>query len=131
MNNIFETAARNKVRFETSKGLLSIEDLFDLPLTSQKGPSLDEVAKGIYRQLKESDEISFVDANTASNNALNMKFDLVKRVIEIKKDEAAVALQARDRRARNARIMELMEQKKDEQLAGKSLEELQALLDAS
>ena len=131
MNEIFETAARNKVRFETSKGLLSVEDLFDLPLTSQKGPSLDEVAKGIYRQLKESDEISFVDANTASNNALTMKFDLVKRVIEIKKEEAAVALQARDRRARNARIMELMEQKKDEQLAGKSLEELQALLSES
>lgn len=32
--SIFEQASRQKLRFETSAGKLSIEDLWDLPLTS-------------------------------------------------------------------------------------------------
>ena len=41
---MFEQAARLKLRFETSRGLLSVEDLWDLPLTSARGASLERHA---------------------------------------------------------------------------------------
>ena len=44
---MFERAAKRKLRFTSSKGSLSVEDLYDLSLTS-----LDSIAKGVNRQLK-------------------------------------------------------------------------------
>jgi hypothetical protein len=35
--NIFEQATRAKIRFSTPVGMLSVEDLWDLPLTSTQG----------------------------------------------------------------------------------------------
>ena len=44
--NIFEQAARQKIRFESVLGLLCVEDLWDLPLTSlnSKRANLDDIA---------------------------------------------------------------------------------------
>jgi len=54
---MFAFATKKKIRFETSKGLLSVEDLWDLPLTSDNGrPNLDDIAKGIYKAMKEGEE---------------------------------------------------------------------------
>ena len=47
--NIFETAARNKVRFESSKGLVTVEDLFDAPLTSKNGGAFNTTPKKLTR----------------------------------------------------------------------------------
>ena len=55
MENLFEQAARKKIRFSTPKGQLLAEDLWDLPLTQ-----LDAVARGLYK-LNQEAEISFID----------------------------------------------------------------------
>lgn len=131
--DVFELAARKKFRFETSKGQLSAEDLFDLPLTLSAGKgsvSLDGVARSLHKQLKEDEEISFVSETSKSDAVLQAKFDLVKRVIEIKKAEKAEALQTAERRAQKQRIMEIMWHKKDEDLQGKSLEDLEKMLES-
>ena len=41
--DIFKQAAKAKLRFPSSKGELRVEDLWDLPLTSKTGPSLDSL----------------------------------------------------------------------------------------
>ena len=54
MEQMFEKASRAKIRFETSKGSLTVEDLWDLPLTSNTGKAdLDDIARGLHSQLKE------------------------------------------------------------------------------
>lgn len=129
---MFAFATKKKIRFETSKGLLSVEDLWDLPLTSDNGrPNLDDVAKGIYKAMKEGEEISFVKSNAASNAAFNVlktKFDIVKYIIDVKLAEAEAAKKAKETKARNQRILGLIAQKEDEALASKSKEELLAML---
>jgi hypothetical protein len=129
---MFAFATKKKIRFETSKGLLSVEDLWDLPLTSDNGrPNLDDIAKGIYKAMKEGEEVSFVKSNAASNAAFNVlktKFDIVKHIIDVKLAEAEAAKKAKEIKARNQRILGLIAQKEDEALASKSKEELLAML---
>lgn len=129
---MFAFATKKKIRFETSKGLLSVEELWDLPLTSDNGrPNLDDIAKGIYKAMKEGEEVSFVKSNAASNAAFNVlktKFDIVKYIIDVKLAEAEAAKKAKETKARNQRILGLIAQKEDEALASKSKEELLAML---
>lgn len=45
--SIFEQASREKVRFQTQVGQVSVEDLWELPLSSKANkPNLDDIAKG-------------------------------------------------------------------------------------
>ena len=79
---IFEQATRAKLRFATPKGTLSVEDLWELPLTSKTGQAnLDDIAKGLHRELKANDEVSFVEEKTTANTVTNLKFEVVKSVI--------------------------------------------------
>lgn len=130
MDNIFEIAARNKYRFSTSKGPNSamVEDLFDLPLLSERGPCLQAVASGLYRELQDNSEPDFVGAGTAANSVLQTKLEIVKRVIEIKKEEADKAKQLRDRREQRQRLLELRAKKLEEADSSKTVAELDAML---
>ena len=60
MENMFEQATRNKLRFESTKGPLSVEQVWDAPLTSRNGFSLDDIAKQAKRELDALSEESFV-----------------------------------------------------------------------
>jgi hypothetical protein len=54
--DIFEKASREKLRFSTSQGQFSVEDLWNLPLTSPSGRSVNlyDIANGLNKELKES-----------------------------------------------------------------------------
>jgi hypothetical protein len=123
---MFEQASRLRLRFETSKGLLSVEDLWDLPLTSARGVRLNEIAKGLNRELKSADEEDFVNkpADGAVNAVLKLKFDLVKHLINTRLAENETVRSAAERKEKKERILQLIAQKQDEQLANKSAEEL-------
>ena len=56
--NIFEYAVRNKVRFPF-KGMISVEDLWDLSLTN-----LDSIYKTLNKQIKQNDEESLLSTKT-------------------------------------------------------------------
>ena len=126
---LFEQATRLKLRFDTPNGLLTVEDLWDLPLTSARRANLDDIAKGLNRAVKETEEESFVTPR-ASNTELGLKFEIVKHVIAAKMRENEAERTAADKKRQRERIMEIMAQKQDSELAGKSLEELQGLLAA-
>lgn len=127
MNGMFEKASRLKLRFPTQKGQITVEDVWELPLTSQNGPSLDTLAKTLNKQVKESGEESFVEERSSSNTKLDLSFDIVKHVIKIRKEENATKLMLQENARKKARIIELIAKKKDEDLEGKSLEELEEL----
>lgn len=127
--SMFEKATRLKVRFETTRGMLAIEDLWDLPLQSPSGKAnLDDIARDLHRQLRSGDEISFVKPETKTNELLQMKFDLVKHVIDARVAENAATAAARDRAEKKQRLMELIADKQDETLKSKSVDELQKML---
>lgn len=131
--SMFEQASRLKIRFETTRGQVSAEDLWDLPLTSGTSkPNLDDIAKGIHRELRNSAETeSFVTpASGSGNDELQLKFDVVKHVIDVRVAERNAAAEAAKRRENKQRILEIVAMKEDESLRGKSLEELKAMAEA-
>jgi len=128
--NIFETASRTKLRFQTSKGLITAEDLWDLPLLSTKKDScLDDVARGLYKKLREdTDMISFVRERASEDSEDMLRFEIVKRVIEVKMAEEKQAELVALSRAKKQRILAIMAEKEDESLKGASMEELKKML---
>ena len=122
---MFEQAARLKLRFETALGSLTIEDLWDLPLTGKK-ENLDNIAIGLSKQVREESTESFVVKATKANEELELKFAIVKHVIEVKLAEQTAAKMAADNKATRARLTEILAHKEDQELEGLSKEELRA-----
>ncbi len=128
--NIFEQATRQAFRFESPKGFLTVEDLWNLPLTSNTGrANLDDIAKGLQAKLT-STALSFVTDTTPVNKVYQAQFDVVIHIINTKISEAKAADQYRLAREKKQKIMAIIEQKSDMRLADSSLEELQAMLEA-
>lgn len=128
MTDIFAHAVRRKVRFDTPRGCLSAEDVWDLPLTSPRGVSLDSLARTLYRELQETKEASFVDDPPPANTLAQLRFDLVKYVIDVKKAERQTALAEAEKAERKARLLEVLARKQDAVLEGHSIEELETMI---
>lgn len=121
--NLFELATRKKYRFQTSKGFLSVEELWDLSLTS-----LDAIARAINKELKATAEESFISTNPTGSRELAYKLELLKHIIGVKMDEQAAAKTRAERRAQLDALKEALARKKDEELGGKSSEELSKMI---
>lgn len=127
--SLFEKATRLKLRFPSSAGNLNVEDLWDLPLKSERTnrASLNNVAQLANAKVKANEEESFVDAPSPGSTVDQLRLDVVKHVIAVRIEENKAKTEAAANRAHNAKIDALIEKKQDEALAGKSIEELQAL----
>jgi len=126
--NLFEQAARLKLRFNTQKGNLTVEDLWDIPLTSAKSVSLDGIARGLNRQLKDSAEESFVATPSKTNLALQVRFDVVKHVIAVRLSEREAAKNVAANKMRREKVAGIIAKKQDAALENLSIEELEKLL---
>lgn len=71
-------------RFPSSRGPLTTEDLFDLPLTSTNVLDLETVAQGLYKKTQELPTQSFTGGNTKESADANFKLEVVKAVIAYK-----------------------------------------------
>ena len=129
---MFENALRKKFRFDTPRGALNVEDLWDLPLTHEKRssgfPNLDDIARSLHKQLKSGDDVSFVTPERASDPTIQAKFDLVIHIINVKKAEKAALEKAQEKAAKKQKLLGLMAEKEDETLKGMSMDELRAAL---
>jgi len=128
--NIFEIAARAKLRFASPRfAALSTEDLFDLTLTQ-----LDEVAKGINRQINAEKEESFLSQNKNSvRKDLELKLDIVKHVIEVIETEAAERVAAQNKAAQRQKLIDSLAAAEQREQLAKTPEQLRdelAALDA-
>jgi len=133
MEKMFEQATRMPLRVSTPAGLLSVEDLWDLPLVhkglGQKASvCLDSIAVSLHNKLKD-EQISFVSKPKKENVADQLAFEIVKHIIAVKMAEEEAAAQAKQRREQKQQLLALIAQKENDQLAGKSLDELRQMVE--
>lgn len=129
---MFEKANRLKLRFGSPQGSLSAEDLWDLPLTSTRANrgNLNDIAKEVSRELKAQGEEDFVNPRSTVDEELQLKLDIVKHVIQVRQAENEAARELSERREKKGRLLELISKKKDQELEGKSVEELTAMVES-
>lgn len=126
IEKLFVEATRAQYRFETNIGLLTVEDLWKLPLTSATKVNLDDVAIKLSRELKATDE-SFVAQKSVKNTELENKLEIVKYVIQVRQEENAAKLAEANKAAQREKLKELIAKKEGESLEALSLDELRAM----
>lgn len=120
----FERATKLKLRFESARGLLTVEDIWDLSLAN-----LDTLAKAVNKRLKDEQEESFIPtARRGQTSELDLKLEILKHVIQVKVDEQEVRKARAERQAKLAQLKELAATKANEQIASKSLEDIQKMI---
>lgn len=126
---MFDKATRLKLRFESLVGLLHVEDLWDLPLTALKSrPNLDDIARAIHRQLKNDEDVSFVHKDRKSDETIQLRFDIVKHIIDVKLAEKDALEVERVNAEKKQRILAIISQKEDEHLHEISIDDLKKMM---
>ena len=129
--DIFKQATKLKLRFSSVRGDLTIEDLWDLPLTSKSNLSLDGVGKPIQKALRESDEDSLVDVPTTSKNELNsLRLAIIKEIISVKQEENLIKQNQAAIESQKALLKQALASKKVDEINSLSVEEIEKRLAA-
>ena len=123
MDKLFELASRKQFRYSLNKGTINTEDLWELSLET-----LDKLAKSLNKELKESEEESFIKTRTVANKTLEAKFEVVKHVINVKLAENEEKAEKAKKQAKKDQLLELIGRKELQSLENKSIEELTAEL---
>jgi len=121
--NIFEKANKISLRFDTTAGTLTVEDLWHLSLEH-----LDTLAVSYKKELDKQETESFIKVNRKPNN-LQLRFDITKSIIESRLEDIEDNKNRIERKKMKEKIMEAIANKKDAAFQEKSLEELQAMLE--
>lgn len=125
MENMYEKALRSKLRF-SYRGQCTVEDLWDL-----KVEALDKIYAGLRAEEKELTEDTLLGAsNSSEREEIVLGIAIVKHIVETKMAEKEAREAAAQRREKKQQIMSIIAKKQDEQLEGKSLDELQAMVNS-
>lgn len=120
---MYKEASKQKLRFATNKGSLSVEQLWDLSLTD-----LDALAVSLETEHKESGKKSFLVSKSVKDKTAKLKFDIALDVLSAKMEEADKATTLKENKVHNEKILALIADKKDASLKGKSVRELEKML---
>lgn len=119
----FKLASQQKLRFQTNRGLLSSEQLWDLSLEE-----LDTLAVSLEIEHKQSAKKSFLVKTSIKDKTAKLRFDVVLDVLTTVVAEQEAAAEAMEIKEHNKKIVTLIAEKQDESLKGKSIKQLEALL---
>lgn len=117
---MFELASRSKLTFQTPKGTLSVDYLWDLPLTT-----LDTMYREITRRIRAEDEESLISPTSNANRLDLLRNDLIKHIVKVRQTESNDKLTKASTKAKISALEEALARKTEAQLADMPIESLQ------
>lgn len=121
--NLFEVAVRSKMRFPF-RGLISVEDLWDLGLTQ-----LDSIFKTLNGEKKQTEEESLLGSKTKENQELQDKIDIIKHVVSVIQDEANARLEEKEKAEKKQKLLRAYADKENDEIKNMSKEEIEKALE--
>lgn len=119
----FEKATKKKLRFETAKGAMSVEQLWDLSLES-----LDTIGMKVKRTIDSSETESLLGKKIQTNTDDQLRLDIIKHIIGYKQKQLELRAK-RQATQEKVRTLELLAaQKENEQFSQQSLDEIRKQL---
>lgn len=128
--NIFERAARNAYRFTSVRGELTTEQLFQLPLLSDDGFSLNGIAVTASNDLKAVTSESFVETQKPETTHFEAKLEIVKHVIAAKQAAQLAAENRAIKADKRRKLVDALAAAEDRELGAKSRDEILAELES-
>lgn len=122
--NIFERAVREKTRFNF-KGLISVEDLWDLSLEN-----LDAIWSNLESDLEKLPKKSLLTTNTKQRDEIEFKQEIIKHIVEAKKAEKLANEQAKANASKKQMVLDMIASKQNDDLKNMSIEELKKLAES-
>ncbi len=128
--NIFELASRKSLRFETSKGMLFVEDLWTLPLTSETNRvNLNGIAQGLHAKIEATtQEFSLAPGGSKPDSDDQLMFDIVKHIYGVRSAENEARRTAAKSKEREQYLLGLLSKKKSEKDETMTVEEIEKAL---
>lgn len=124
--SIFEFATRAKLRFTSSRGDLTLEQLWDIPLrTRDEEFNLDAIAKAAHRKLREQEESFIETTKTTAHVRHETALEIIKHVIAVKLAEEAAATTRAARRQEKEALLRILAERQAGELNALSVKELQ------
>ena len=122
---MYKKASIKKLRFTTTKGNLSVEQLWGLTMTELK-----TLIKSLHKLIKkeDDDDLAFLEEDKVSYSDDQLRYDIAVDVYKTKQAELQQKHEDAEKKARNQHIAEIIARKQDEALESKSIEELQTML---
>lgn len=126
---MYKKASRLKLRFESSRGPLTAEMLWDLKINELK-TMVKAQAEKLQKLEKPGDDLSFLEEIITSNETKEieiekLRFDILKDVFITRKDEAKDAAADVKKKEELSHLREILRDKKEEELKKLSAEELE------
>lgn len=126
--NLHEVAVREGYRFPSVRGELTVENLWQLPLTGNDGCNLDVIAVALDDQVEGLGKKSFIKAVSKDDQVLKNKLELVKYIIDTKLAEKQAEAEANTKAIKAKQLRLLLAEKQAEATKELSIEEIQAQL---
>lgn len=118
MNTVLKVV-KQKLRFQSGKGLITAEDVFDLPLTNLK-----TMANNLNRGLKNSTDDLFSEKSLKETED-SLRLSFILQVIEIRESENSAKITAKETTQKRELLKSLIAQKKLEATSSMSIEDLE------
>lgn len=127
MNDLFIKATRKEWRFPSTRGDLTVEQLWHLPLVGKNGGigfDLNTVAIRLNAIVKELGKESFVETNNPQKDEAEAKLELVKFVIATIQAEAKEAEKRAERAEECRQIMAVLAERDRQEMSQAFRDEL-------
>lgn len=132
MENLFILATRNKYRFQSNVGQLSVEDLWGLPITSQRSEALtlSMLAQNINAKIKPTEGLEWLETQreNAEQEELKNKLSIIKYIVETRRAEATARQEAESKAQLLAKLKAEKTRRKEQNLMEQSDEDLEKLI---
>lgn len=128
---MYKIASRKKLRIQTNRGMLSVEQLWDL-----SKEDIGELAKSIRKRINDQkgvtgdSELDFLKPSAQTEETIDeLTFRILKDIYQTLQADEDSARRLAAKRQRNRKLLEVIARKQDQELEGKSIEELEKMLE--
>jgi len=123
--DVLLNALTSSMRFDSSNGLLTIEDL-----TKKTIKQLEPIVLALRKQKEEAGEYSYTETRTTQQQALEIKFQIAEYILLSKIEAEKARKQKSEVLAQMATLQQLLNDKKQAELSNLSAEELERQIEA-
>lgn len=118
-------AMKSSMRFESTSGLLTIEDL-----TKKTIKQLEPIVLALRKQKEEAGEYSYTEVRSTAMQTLELKFQIAEYILLSKIEAEKARKQKSEVLAQMSQLQQLLDEKKQAELSNLSAEELEKKIDA-